>query len=53
MHVIPDGLPAGEHQAIIADPFVHDRTYTLTIFTRDLAGNAAETDADACCRFEV
>ena len=34
-----------EQQEIIADPFVHDRTYTLTIFARDLAGNAFETAA--------
>ena len=44
MHVVPDGLGKGEHQEVIADPFVHDRTYTLTIFVRDLAGNAFETD---------
>ena len=45
VHVVEDGLPKGEHQEIIADPFVHDRTYTLTIFARDLAGNAFETPA--------
>ena len=47
MHVVADGLPKGEHQEVIADPFVHDRTYSLTIFARDLAGNAYETPADA------
>lgn len=46
VHVVADGLPKGEHQEIIADPFVHDRTYTLTIFARDLAGNAFETSAN-------
>lgn len=45
VHVVADGLPKGEQQEIIADPFVHDRTYTLTIFARDLAGNAFETAA--------
>ena len=47
VHVVADGLPKGEHQEVIADPFVHDRTYSLTIFARDLAGNAFETPADA------
>ena len=46
VHVVADGLLEGEHHEIIADPFVHDRTYTLTIFARDLAGNAFETEAD-------
>ena len=45
VHVVAAGLAKGEHQEIIADPFVHDRTYTLTIFARDLAGNAFETPA--------
>ena len=44
--VVADGLPEGEHHEIIADPFTHNRTYTLTIFARDLAGNAFVTDAD-------
>ena len=44
---IADGLATGEHQVIITDPFVADRTYTLTIFARDLAGNAFETPATA------
>ncbi len=48
MHVVADGLPKGEHQEIISEAFVHDRTYSLTIFARDLAGNAFETpSADA------
>ena len=45
VHVVADGLGKGEHQEVIADPFVHDRLYTLTIFARDLAGNAFETAA--------
>ena len=44
---IADGLAKGEHQVIVTDPFVADRTYTLTIFARDLAGNAFETPATA------
>ena len=40
-------LAKGEHQVIITDPFVADRTYTLTIFARDLAGNTFETPASA------
>lgn len=48
VHVVADGLPKGEHQEIISEAFVHDRTYSLTIFARDLAGNAFETpSADA------
>ena len=46
VHVVADGLPKGEHQEVIADPFVHDRTYSLSIFARDLAGNAFETPAE-------
>ena len=43
---VPDGgLPKGEHQEIIPNPFEPNRTYTLTIFARDLAGNAFETPA--------
>ena len=45
VHVVADGLPKGEHQEVIVDPFVHDRTYSLSIFARDLAGNAFETPA--------
>ena len=44
---IADGLAGGEHQVIVTDPFAADRTYTLTIFARDLAGNAFETPATA------
>ena len=48
VHVVAAGLPKGEHQEVITTPFVHDKTYTLTIFARDLAGNAFVTDsADA------
>ena len=31
----------GETEVTITDPFDHDTIYTLTIFTRDLAGNSA------------
>ena len=43
---VREDLAKDDHQVIISDPFVHDRTYTLTIFARDLAGNAFETNSD-------
>ena len=39
------GMSKGEHQITISKPFVHDTEYTLTIFARDLAGNAFRTPA--------
>ena len=38
-------LAKGDQQVMISEDFVDGRTYTLTIFARDLAGNAYETDA--------
>lgn len=40
------GLSKGDHQVMFAKPFVHDRVYSLTIFARDLAGNAFMTERD-------
>ena len=40
------GMPKGEHQITIPTAFVHDTEYTLTIFARDLAGNAFRTPAN-------
>ena len=48
---VADGLAKGEHQVIITDPFETTKTYTLTIFARDLAGNAFETDSNAASGF--
>ena len=38
------GINSGEVDVAITEAFVDGRTYTLTIFARDRAGNAAESD---------
>lgn len=45
-------LAKGEHQVLITEPFDVNKTYTLTIFARDLAGNSFETSATASANFE-
>lgn len=43
---VEGSLSKGDHQVMITKPFVHDRAYSLTIFARDLAGNAFMTERD-------
>ena len=38
------GVNSGQIDVPITEAFVQDRTYTLTIFARDRAGNAADSD---------
>ena len=43
------GLRQKETQEVpITTDFVQDRKYSLTIFVRDLAGNAFRTDRNLC-----
>ncbi len=40
-------LAKGEHQVVVTKDFAANQNYTLTIFARDLAGNAFVTPADS------
>ncbi len=44
-------LAKGEHQILVSEAFDATKTYTLTIFARDLAGNAFETPSAASADF--
>jgi hypothetical protein len=45
-------LAKGEHQVLITESFDVNKTYTLTIFARDLAGNSFETPSQVSADFE-
>ena len=49
---VAENLAKGEHQVIITKPFTDGKTYTLTLFARDLAGNAYETDSNLAKDFK-